>query len=757
MMEGIARKLLIRLLRGWLILLWLTLLVLPILFWYSQVSLDNLFNDPERWISTESKERRDYEWFLEKFGTTDLILISWEGCTIDDPRLSRLESAFSHSNAVEKGLVDRVITGKSLLDRLTAPPLNLSPSMAIARLQGIAIGEDGKSSCGIIVLSEEGIWRPTEAIRYVLEQAKLAAQLPEDKFIIGGPPIEGEAIDRASQQAANDLMVWSTVVSMVIAYIFLRSWRCVAIVIVVGALGQLLSLSLVYWSGYTMNAVLIVMPPLVFVLVTSMGVHLANYYWDAVAEGRSRTAPLVALARGWLPCALALVTTTIGLASLGMGKTVPVRVFGTLAGMSLVISSSILLIVFIGATLRSPLHRVQARGFLTSPGDGLRRFWPSWSSAVTANWVSIVLLSGIAFVAGVWGVTNIKTSVRLPEMFREDSRIISDYRWLEDRIGPLTPVEVVLSFDDSCSLNMIGKLTLVNNVQSELHVVDGLAASMSAATLAPQLPRGWRLGSAIRRTQYDRELAENRQSLREQGYFTEDGEREHWRISTRVWALRPLDYGGLIQDIRQVAEDVVATQLPEIRGIHVTVTGVIPYVYRVQRVLLRDLLVSFATAVALIGVVLAIAMRGIACGAIAMIPNLFPTIVVFGLLGWWGNPLDIGTIMTASVALGIAVDDTVHFITWFRRGISRGMTRIMAIRFAFSHCGSAMVQTSLICGAGLFVYIVSDFVPASRFAWMMAVLLGATLISDLILLPALLASPLGRVFQPRRAHLSANG
>jgi hypothetical protein len=104
--------------------------------------------------------------------------------------------------------------------------------------------------------------------------------------------------------------------------------------------------------------------------------------------------------------------------------------------------------------------------------------------------------------------------------------------------------------------------------------------------------------------------------------------------------------------------------------------------------------------------------------------------------------------MTATVAMGIAVDDTVHYVTWFRRGYAQGQSQGQAVRFAYRLCGTAMVQTSLIVGLGLLVYALSDFGPIQRFAWLMFTILMLALVSDLTVTPALLYSRLGRLFLP---------
>ena len=129
-----------------------------------------------------------------------------------------------------------------------------------------------------------------------------------------------------------------------------------------------------------------------------------------------------------------------------------------------------------------------------------------------------------------------------------------------------------------------------------------------------------------------------------------------------------------------------------------------------------------------------------------MLPNIFPIIVVFGTMAWIGVLCDVGTMMTASVALGIAVDDTVHFLTWFRHGMESGMTYKEAIIKAYERCGSAITQTTLISGLGLSVFMFSTFTPTMRFGVMMLTLLFSATFGDLIFMPALLAWSKGRFF-----------
>ena len=206
----------------------------------------------------------------------------------------------------------------------------------------------------------------------------------------------------------------------------------------------------------------------------------------------------------------------------------------------------------------------------------------------------------------------------------------------------------------------------------------------------------------------------------------------------------------------ELGKSLTAAELDE--PIQVVYTGVVPVVYKAQRTLLNSLVVSIGLAFVMIAVVMMVLLRdwrrrlspfntiNVSAGMTSMLPNVFPVVVIFGAMGHMGVLIDIGTMMCASVAMGVAVDDTIHFLTWFRIGLREGMTRNGAILEAYRRVGTAMTQTTLIGGLGLAVFALSTFTPTQRFGVMMVTLLVAALAGDLILLPALLAGPLGRFF-----------
>ena len=193
-------------------------------------------------------------------------------------------------------------------------------------------------------------------------------------------------------------------------------------------------------------------------------------------------------------------------------------------------------------------------------------------------------------------------------------------------------------------------------------------------------------------------------------------------------------------------------------GITTIYTGIIPIVYKAQRALLWSLIESILLAFFMITFVMMLLLRdwdrpfergnylNFRGGLLAMIPNVFPVVVVFGFMAYKGIKVDIGSMMTASVAMGVAVDDTIHFLTWYRQALKKGLERMEAIKVAYTKVATAMTQTTLIAGFGLSAFAFSTFTPTQRFGTLMLFLLAAALIGDLIILPAVLASPLGKYF-----------
>lgn len=753
-----------RYIRRYIVTVIFLVMLAPLLIYGAHQSVESMCIAPEKWAPSFMQSRKDYLRFTKDFESNDLFLISWPGCTVDDPRLIQFEDAIKAPRTTEFGethasLFDRIITGAGTVESLTTPPLKLPREEAIERLKGVLIGQDLDASCAVIVLTHRGNELRKQSKEHAILVAQEVCQLPLEAFHITGPPVDGIAIDRASIHSVNVFGALSAVLATALCWICIRSWMLTGTIMLAGLFGQGLVLSMVYYSGAPLDAVLIITPSLVFVLTISAGVHLVNYYYDELFDSKAQsksdaeTAVQNGFSKGWQPCLLAAVTTAIGLGSLMVSQIMPIALFGLLASLGLLMTLGVLLLILPGAMQLWPPRQI-----LKYNREGQSATTPKYFTRITSwmeklpRWlerfsVPVFLSSILLMVVSAYGLLSIRSSVDVPSLFPPGSQVLEDYRFNEDRMGPLIPVEVIVEFSPECKKTFLQRLRIIDNIEKTIKNIDGYTGTMSAATFGPNPVEHKGFESIFRKVVINKKLKENRKAVLNSVYLAESDGQESWRISARVPALEKIDYGAALNRLKTTLE-------PELekygeQGVELTAyyTGIMPLIHTVQQLILQDLTWSFLTAFVLVALVIVIVQRSLWTGLLSMLPNIFPIVVVFGLMGWMDIPLDIGSVMTASVALGIAIDDTLHFLAWFRREKSLNHTSEEAVRSAMKHCGRAMIHTTFICGFGLLIFGLSDFIPTQRFAWMMLALLTTALIGDLLFLPAMLMQPFAKHLQ----------
>ncbi len=208
--------------------------------------------------------------------------------------------------------------------------------------------------------------------------------------------------------------------------------------------------------------------------------------------------------------------------------------------------------------------------------------------------------------------------------------------------------------------------------------------------------------------------------------------------------VRVVDARPLMPSVHDGPTLATTANTPTVSAVY---TGVVPIVYKAQRALLDNLMQSSFWSFVTITPLLMLVCRSVTAGAVVMLPNILPVLVIFGGMGWLGITIDIGSMMAASIALGVAVDDTIHYLTWYRLELQRLGDRKKAIIATYGHCGPPTLQAALISGLSLSVFAFSTFTPTQRMGWLMMSILIAGVIAELVMMPAILAGPLGRVFK----------
>ena len=750
-------------------------------------------NDVKGWLPAEYQETQTYRFFRQNFQGEEFILVSWEGCTMADPRLEILARKLlpppEEASRIERPLYFKTAqTGPRAVARMCQEPLNLEREEAISRLTGAIIGPppagiaagaagddlDLRKTCLVLTLADMARTNLHGAIDEIRKVATTECGIPDSAIHMGGPPVDNVSIDKAGQTSVTILFGLSLVVGFFVSWFSLKSKTLVAMVIASGVYSMFASLALVWYSGYPVDAILLTMPSLVYVATTSGAIHLANYYRDQLAEtGVQEGAAGRAVHHALLPLSLATGTTAIGLATLAVSELVPIRMFGIFSAAGVLVSF-IILVTFMPAALElfPPKLRVgkladdeQVDGW--KPIESSR--WWAVGEWITRHHALATAACLLVMAAIGYGMTRVESSVQLMRLFSRKAQIRTDYAWLESHLGPLVPMEILVRIDEKCPLNFLERMELVDEIQREIGALGEVGSSLSTVTFGRSLDMasgGEGLRAKLARSTLNKSLMRHRDDflagdyLRETSVTATDGSRhsqELWRISARVSAIQEVDYALFKADLQKKIDPVLARLDSEgVDGVTVNYTGLVPLVYKAQHSLLENLKIGFVFDFAIIVAVMIVLCRAFSAGLVLLLPAAFPAILVFGGLGWanalskWfqtGNVfIDIGSVMAPSVALGVTVDDVVHFMLWFRRGIADGLDRRQATMLAYKGCARAMYQSWGVIGIGLSVFSLSPFGPTQRFGHMMLAMLTIALVGNLVLMPALLSGPLGALF-----------
>ncbi len=593
-----------------------------------------------------------------------------------------------------------------------------------------------------------------------------------DALHLGGRPVGEATLNQEVAKASFDptapwyfrsLMGLSALVSFLLAFVMLRSFRLGLLVLTVAMYATLLTIALIPMTGSTMNMVLIVMPTLLSVLSLSGAIHLASY-WRHAAHEDMKNSIVNAIRVAAQPCFLASATTAIGLASLMTSPLNPVKDFGFFAAIGSGIS-----LLFVLMVLPSLMQIWPGKPPKEHEVDG--RHWKKLARGLIrfSTPVSFACLGLLVF--GLYGLQFFRGETKVIRYFPEDSRILSDYWFIEDHVIGISTVDTIVRFDEEAqsSTKFLERMEIVRKITEKIrnhHEITGAVslADFQKVTEKPVKKEGER-GFTRKSILYNKRSNILQRRITE-GEFKEanalftiakqdvpnpvDGGSnlsnqgdELWRISAQAYVMADNDYGLLMDQLNGISQSVLKFH----PGADHIVTGMVPVFLRTQKALLESLVRSFGLAFVVIAFVMMLLLKNPIAGLIAMLPNLLPIGFVFGLISFSGQRTDIGTMITASVALGIAVDGTLHLLTWYREGIKMGKTKEEAIELALGHCAPAMWQTSAIVAIGLLVLAPATLLMISRFGILMAALVTTALLADIIFLPALLAGPLGNLIR----------
>ena len=641
-------------------------------------------------------------------------------------------------------------------------------------------GSDGKTAAAVCMLDpEESTAVPRQltidGLRSVVSD--LPAGLPPG--VLAGAPVLVVDGFRHVEQDGNRLSLWSTLLLSLTIVACFRSVRWLVIPAVVVQLTLLVTRSAMTWSGIRLSMVSSMLTAIVTVISVATVVHIIVRYREGLSLGLDPAASLTRAGQLLAaPIVWACVTDAVGFSALIFSAVGPVREFGwTMAIGALLVPLSVMAVVPALVLFRNRRTFFFDVGEGTEPGEkGPSRsgVWPSSdrqrSTASVASrtndqlaqnldrvnrWIQkrprrIVLLVSVLTVLFVIGLIQLEVETDFTKNFRSNSQLVESYKFVEDNLGGAGVWDIIVPAPRQLDWSYLHRIQqLERRLRKEVmvdgqHETPGLSKVLSLAdalrATSPTDPG--RIDSPLVREGVIRaSLAGIRAALPvfSSAMYAPDNEvpdTYYFRIMLRARERQPADQKR--QLINQVTR-ICGQEFPRQRGqAGAEVTGLFVLLASLINSLMRDQWLTFGMALLGITAVLIIAFRNWRYGLVAMVPNALPIIFVLGALGWLGVRVNLGVAMIAAVSLGLSVDSSIHYISFYRRLRLGGQSVVEALGEVQRTVGQAVVLSTLALVVGFAALCSSQFVPTVYFGLLVSVAMLGGLFGNLVLLPLLL-------------------
>ena len=705
------------------------------------------------------------------FGGDEFAIIAWheEGLfventnSISDRSLNRIEAVANEIAGVPglfPGSIQHAGSAERLKDTLTLLGVSSARDRVTEMIRGALIGADRETTAVVVRLKPES---ESEVARgeTIARIRRIAAAHDPPAFVVG-EPVQVHDMFRYVEEDGRILFRFSLVMLAVVLFAMFRSVRWVVLPLVLVVLTIRWTAVLLVLVGAKLSMVSSMMNSLVTIVGVATATHLAVGFRD-----RMRTLPrheaLQQTLTELLPAIFwACATTAVGFAGLLTSSITPVRSFGLM--MAVATGLAFLVVCFVAPAgmanrerplkVEDPDESVAKRTLrdllfgdpVAAPAEhylesGLR------GVSQVATWKPGLAFMGAAgaFLFCAFGLTRLEIETDFSQNFRDESELIKSLDFVESKLGGAGTWELNFAAPKKLSEEYLAKVRkLTKRLRDELVIspdeitkpglADGKLTKIVSLTdgldLVPdrllfkvlnpedKFAMFARLQPDVAAGLYNREAGRMRLVLRAFERQRSEPKRE---LMQRVLDIAREEFGG---------PDTGPG--PATTGLFVLLTFLIES-------LLQDQVYSFIVAGIGIGLMMTIAFRSWRIGLISLVPNLFPIVCLVGTMGWIGVPINIATAMIASVSMGLTVDNSVHYLSAYRRARRQGLSVARSIERTQTQVGRALVFANVALVSGFSVLTLSHFIPLVYFGILVSVAMLGGLAGNLFLLPLMLS------------------
>ncbi len=673
--------------------------------------------------------------------------------TLELGRLPGVERVLSLTNAVD--VAADVFTPPKLLPKVPPEPgevAALRAKLAAAPLyRKNLVSEDYKGTAINIffkpVSDDVEQARTDEAIMAVLDRE----QGPESLFFTGAAHIKQQAVElmRRDLYRFTPLALVLVVVTLWLSF---RTKRGVLMPLFSVVTALVWTLGIMVLTGHTITLGTFVLPPLLLVVGSSYAIHVMARYYEQTAGRTDRIEVVVrAFERVWVPLLISALTTVIGFGSLMVNRIPAIFELGAFAVVGVVCLAITTLLPLHASLAILPVERVRQRAHGGTPVLGRVLARLGKIASLDRKWIiaGAIVVAGVSLVM----VRQIQVDSDFLYYFSPRARARIDNETINERIVGSNPFYVVIEGQPG-RLKRWEVLKLVKDLQRHLEAQPGITSTVSLVDYLELLESG------LNRASGGDLVVDDKGEL-----VHPEPPKPFWETPAnlepvlKMVSTSPSTFKNVVTSDFAKASILVRTKLSGSRNIEATLAGVRAYIaehfpkdlpVRLTGTLVlltgttSDIVAgqieSLTIALGVIFIVMSAMFLSTRIGLLAILPNVLPIVIFFGVMGQLGILLNLGTSLIAAISLGIAVDSTVHYMARLNLELKGETDQTAAIARALRTVGVPIVYTTAALFFGFLTFALSSFVPIQNFGVLAGITMATSLVANLVLLPAVLGT-----------------
>jgi predicted RND superfamily exporter protein len=698
-----------------------------------------------------------FRWFKEEFAPDDNIIMvgfespnlwtdvsAWHDIDLLTGRLLGIEgvwevlslTTFEDVRGAEGELIVETFVERFPADRTDLVHLR-ERVMADSILSHYLISPDGRTT--VIYVELEPYVDSHETRATVISQIEaITSEFPQYRFHYSGIPyLRNRYVELMKQETVRGN---GTVIplAIILLYLTFRTVRGIVLPLAVILMSVVWTVGWMGLFGVDFDLMTTITPSILVVVGLADSVHLMLKYHEEREAGRDRKEALRATLRTLGTATfMSSVTTAVGFAALATADIIPMKNFGVFTALG-VLSAFVISIIFL--TLIMAYLKPIRKGGGKRPRAGYHEIWVRQAVRLTRKRPNrILLVSTLIIILIALGIPRIVVDTHIMDDVSDDTPVMRDLRFFENRMSGVASLELIIDGKEEGAAKTPEMLAFSQQLADHLKLYRAVESVMSPSLMIKDLNQAIHDGdSAYYRIPDDRKQISQYLLLAMlsgkdpfENYISFD--QSQCRVTARMRDVGSRKAGEMLADL----ESYLNAHTPAL--FEVRLTGTTKLIHRLANQVSFDLGSSLALAFVIVSLLMGMLFKSPRWVLISLIPNVLPLLVIAGVMGWFGIRLRPSTAAVFSVAFGIAVDDTIHFLSRLKLELNKGLSMRDATRSSLLHTGKAIIATSVLLIAGFSILLISDFKSSVEFGFLASLTVLSALLADIYLLPVLIA------------------